>query len=149
VVLKLHLNNVPLISTAPPDCAIDLRVVDSTDTTITIAFEEPEIKGEGFFYIIKYSDPVNTGSFLSADITPGSLIINEGTATFTLTDLEPNTPYTIKVITNNIVSHQDQANDGLRLRDIQGKTKQGGEIVIIIELDLNLKFPQCLLNHKV
>ncbi len=74
-----------------------------------------------YYYSIEYSDP-DTGSFIVDSERYVSTF-------YTISDLRPNTPYTVVVTSHNGVSDQDSDNEALRRVSIQTRTSEGGESV--------------------
>ena len=106
----------------PPGVCTDLQVTARANTTIAIRWRAPTTTGrDDFFYRILHSDPDNIGRFkrTANNVTD--------TVTFTVTGLDPNTPYIIVVTTHNGVSDQDMENSDSRMCEVSTMTLEGGK----------------------
>ena len=119
-----------LIYSAPPGPVRNLRVTRVIDTSVTVTWTRPVVTGRSdFYYTLQYSDPDNIGALLPV---PPRRIDNQAlTVTVPITGLQPNTPYTIRVTSHNGVSDQDTENAALRRVDIQVRTMEGGQLIIL------------------
>ena len=119
-----------LIYSAPPGPVRNLRVTRVIDTSVTVTWTRPVVTGRSdFYYTLQYSDPDNIGAFLPV---PPQRIDNQAlTVTDSITGLQPNTPYIIRVTSHNGVSDQDKENAALRRVDIQVKMQEGGQLTVL------------------
>ena len=110
--------------TAPTGPVRNLRTTTITSTNVSLSWTRPEVTGrDDFYYSIEYSDP-NTGSFI---LSNGNYVNSALTVSYTVPNLRPNTPYTIRVTTHNGVSDQDTENEALREVDLPIRTREGGK----------------------
>ena len=116
-----------LIYSASPGSVRNLRAATVTDTSVTVTWTRPVVTGRSdFYYTLQYSDPDNIGAFLPV---PPQRIDNQALSVrYTIPELQPNTPYTIRVTSHNGVSDQDTENAALREVDIQVRTMEGGKV---------------------
>ncbi len=113
-----------LYYTAPPGPLRNLRTTTITATSVTLSWTKPEVTGrDDFYYSIEYSDP-NTGSFI---LSNGNYV--NSALSYTVPNLCPYTPYTIRVTTHNGVSDQDTENEALRIAYLFIKTREGGKFL--------------------
>ena len=113
-----------LVNTAPPGLVINLHTTNISNNSVSLSWTRPEVTGrDDFYYSIEYSDP-NTGSFI---LSNGSYVNSALTVSYTVPNLRPNTPYTIRVTTHNGVSDQDTENEALRRVDLPIRTGEGGK----------------------
>ncbi len=111
-----------LVNTAPPGPVRNLLTTTITSTSVSLSWTRPEVTGrDDFYYSIEYSDP-NTGSFI---LSSGNYV--NSAFSYTVPNLRPNTPYTIRVTTHNGVSDQDTENEALRRVDLPTRTGEGGK----------------------
>ncbi len=117
--------HVIIVNTAPCGPVINLRATTITNTRVTLSWTRPE--GDDCYYSIEYSDP-NTGSFI---LSNGNYVKSALTVSYTVPNLHPNTPYTIRVTTHNGVSDQDTENEALRRVDLPIRTLGGGKNISV------------------
>ncbi len=124
---NLHIWNTYMLSfvnTAPPGPVRNLRSTTISNNSVILSWTRPEVTGrDDFYYSIEYSDP-NTGSFI---LSNGNYVNSTLTVSYTVPNLRPNTPYTIRVTTHNGVSDQDTENEALRRMDLPIRTREGGK----------------------
>ena len=114
-----------LVNTAPPGPVRNLHTTTITSTSVSLSWTRPEVTGrDDFYYSIEYSDPDDTGSFI---LSNGNYVNSALTVSYTVPNLRPNTPYTIRVTTHNGVSDQDTENEALRRVDLPTRTVEGGK----------------------
>ncbi len=114
-----------LVTTAPPGPPLILEVTTITATNVTLSWTRPEVTGrDDFYYSIEYSDPDNTGSFI---LSNENYVNSSSALSYTVPNLRPNTPYTIRVTTHNGVSDQDTENETLRRVDLPTRTREQGK----------------------
>ena len=117
-------NNTIILHTAPPDPVRNLRTTTITSTSVSLSWTRPEVTGsDDFYYSIEYSDP-NTGSFI---LSNGNYVNCTLTVSYTVPNLRPNTPYTIRGTTHNKVSDQDTENEALRIAYLFIKMREGSK----------------------
>ncbi len=102
----------------------NLHVTTTTSTSVTLLWTRPEVTGNGLYYFIVYSDPDDTGSFI---LSNGNYVNSALTVSYTVPNLRPNTPYTIRVTTHNGVTDQDNENEALRRVNLPIRTLEGGK----------------------
>ncbi len=123
--------HVIIVNTAPCGPVINLRATTIiTSTRVALSWTRPE--GDDCYYSIEYSDP-NTGSFI---LSNGNYVNSALTVSYTVPNLRPNTPYTIRVTTHNGVSDQDTDNEALRRVDLPIKTREGSKTIMLINVAL-------------
>ena len=97
---------------------------------MTVRWTRPEVIGRSdFYYTLQYSDPDNIGEFLPAN--PIKIVNSALSVSHTVTGLQPNTAYTIRVTSHNGVSDQDTENAALRIVTIQVRTLEGGKLWVL------------------
>ncbi len=113
------------VITAPTGPVKNLRTTTITSTSVSLSWTKPEVTGrDDFYYSIEYSDP-DTGSFI---LSNGNYVNSALAVSYTVPNLRPNTPYTIRVTTHNGVSDQDTENEDLRRVDLSLiRTVEGGK----------------------
>ena len=116
----------PMPSAEPPTAVVNLRVNSArTSNTSIMVLWEPPIGSSDYYYNVEYSDPDNVVTYRRHNqerITN----TNAGTQTYTLTRLQPNTTYTIRVSVHNKVSGNDSQNDDRRRQQVSENTEEGG-----------------------
>ncbi len=117
--------HVIIVNTAPCGPVINLRATTITTTRVTLSWTRPE--GDGCYYSIEYSDP-NTALFI---LSNGNYVNSALSVSYTIPNLRPNTPYTIRVTTHNGVSDQDTENEALRRVDLPIRTLEGGKKISV------------------
>ena len=105
----------------PPTAVHNLRVTDTTDTTITIEWEPPLVGSPVFYYMIEHSDPNDISKYIlhTKDLTATSYILDR---------MRPFTTYIIRVSVRNSVSDQDPQNADRRIVEISNRTEEGCKI---------------------
>ena len=99
----------------------------TTNTTITVEWEKPDIIGRpDFYYNIEISDPESISDFILVN-TEGPFRSDEERIVYGIYNVTPATDYVIKVSTHNDVSAHDYVNDFLRFRKVTTRTKEGSE----------------------
>ena len=102
-------------------------MVDTTSTSITIAWEDPEDVGRpDYYYVIEYSDP-DDASIYHRHNENGIQGNN-----YTLDNLRPYTIYIIRVTVHNGVSNQDPENANDRMVSVKGHTAEGRKYTVSI-----------------
>ena len=120
---NLSLRAAYVINTAPPGPVRNVHTTTITCTSVSLSWTRPEVTGrDDFYYSIEYSDP-NTGSFIFSN---GNYVNSALTVSYTVPNLHPNTPYTIRVTAHNEVSVQDTENEALRRVDLPIRTLERG-----------------------
>ena len=103
--------------TEPPSAIIDLRVADTTDTTITITWNWPTTTGRSdFFYRVFQSDPSQPGRYI---LRRDNLV---GQVSYQVTGLVPFTPYVLRVSVHNGVSDLDPDGAAGRVSEVTNMT---------------------------
>lgn len=110
-----------LIHTAPPGGCGGVDVILTRATTITIAWDKPEIIGREDYYYTVYSRQLlalsgNTTSYVNAS----------DRVEYTVTDLQPSTEYLFRVIVHNGVSDQVVGNEVSRSCHVVASTTDVG-----------------------
>ena len=121
--------------TEPPTAVRNLTVVDTTSTSVTIVWEDPEDVGRpDYYYVIEYSDPDDASIYHrhNEDGVKGN--------SYTLDKMRPDTIYIIRVTVHNGVSNQDSENAIGRMVSVKGHTAEGRKytvpIICIVHLSI-------------
>ena len=118
--------------TEPPSAIIDLRVADTTDTTITITWNWPTTTGRSdFFYRVFQSDPNQLGRFI---LSRDNLVDQGSTVRYEVTGLIPFTSYILRVSVHNGVSDLDPDRAGGRVSEVIARTQEARRLCFLMIL---------------
>ena len=111
-------------SAEPPTAVRNLRVSNKTNTSITIQWDPPRITGRSdYYYNIEYNDPLNISIYKQHN---QERISGTNTTMYSVTGLQPITPYIIRISVHNGVSGNDSQNDDERRQQVSDTTLEGG-----------------------
>ena len=107
----------------PPSACRNFRVLESRTraNTITVMWEHPLITGrDDYYYNIHHSNPDLPGSFVQHNLNP--LITSSPLVRYSVSGLQPQTRYTIRLSVHNGVSEQDLTGEEGRRSEVTATT---------------------------
>ena len=110
------------IHPAPPGGCVGVDVILMRATTITIAWDKPEVTGrEDYYYTVYYKQL----TALSGNTT-SPYVNTSDRVEYTVTDLQPSTEYLFRVSVHNGVSDEDIGNEVSRSCQVVASTTSVG-----------------------
>ena len=109
----------------PPTAVHNLAVTNTASNSITVEWDPPLRTGEGFYYVVQYSNPDDISMYNNHT---NNFTDPSNCNCYTLDNLRADTSYVIRVSVHNRVSDQDEENADQRVVEVSRRTTEGRKI---------------------
>ena len=108
-----------------PTAVRNLAVTITASNSITIEWDPPLRTGEGFYYVVEYSNPDDISMY---NRHTDNFTDPSNCNCYTVDNLRSYSSYIIRVSVHNHVSDQDEENADQRVMEVSQRTKEGRKI---------------------